>query len=183
MELVIISTGEESTGLLNDFKTPGFSITMSGVDKGLIGTVHHDGNDSTIIVTKNNLSIKNINGRSEVLNLAINLSNKFKLTSLSRMDCDFEIFTSRDQVVLSANDGGAITLMSFEDETEFSSLIPAMNGTVGTSRVGKTIFIESTAVEFGLWVFLTESTVFEKFFGGICWVPELKRSRGNSNKS
>tara|TARA_B110000285_G_C15109205_1_gene609989 strand:- start:770 stop:1069 length:300 start_codon:yes stop_codon:yes gene_type:complete len=99
------------------------------------------------------------------------------------MDCNFEIFTSRDQVVLSANDGGAITLMSFEDETEFSSLIPAMDGTVGTSRVSKTIFIKSTAVEFGLWVFLTESTVFEKFFGGISWVPELKRSGGNSNKS
>ena len=62
MELVIISTGEESTRLLNDLKTPGFSITMSGVDKGLIGTIHHDGNDSTIIVTENNLTIKAIDG-------------------------------------------------------------------------------------------------------------------------
>lgn len=99
------------------------------------------------------------------------------------MDCDLVIFTSRDQVSLVADDGCAITLMSFENEAKFTSLIPAMNGTIRTTRVSETIFIESTAVELSLWVFLTESTVLEKFLSSISWVPELKRSGCNSNKS
>jgi len=118
-----------------------------------------------------------------MLNIAINLSDEFELTSLSRVNGDFVILTGRDQIALMANDGCAITLMSFEDETEFSSLIPAMNGTIGTSRVGKTIFIETAAIEFSLWIFLTECTVLKKFLCGISWVPELKRSSSNSNKS
>ena len=61
VELVIISTCQESSGFLNDLKTPGFSITMSSVDKSLISSVHVDSNDSSIIVTKNNLVIENIN--------------------------------------------------------------------------------------------------------------------------
>lgn len=118
-----------------------------------------------------------------MLNIAINLSDEFELTSLSRVNGDFVILSGRDQISLMTNDGSAITLMSFEDETEFSSLIPAMDGTIGTSRVGKTIFIESAAIEFSLWIFLTECTVLKKFLSGICWVPELKRSSSNSNKS
>ena len=118
-----------------------------------------------------------------MLNIAINLSDEFELTSLSRVNGDFVILSSRDQISLMTNDGCAITLMSFEDETEFSSLIPAMDRTIGTSRVGKTIFIETTAIKFSLWIFLTESTILKKFLCGISWVPELKRSSSHSNKS
>jgi len=134
-------------------------------------------------MTKYNFVIKNINGRCKMLNRAIDLSDKFELTSLCRVNCDFVIFSSRDQVALMADDGCAVTLMSFEDETEFTSLVPAMNGTIGTTGVSKTIFIKSTTIKLSLWVFLTESTVLEKFLGSISWVPELKRSGCNSYKS
>ena len=183
VELVIISTGQESSALLNNLETPRFSIAMGSIDKSLISSIHVDCNDSTIIMTKYNLVIKNINGRCEMLNGAIDLSDEFELSSLCRVDCDFVIFTSRDQVTLSAYDSCAVALMSFEDETEFASLVPAMNGTVSTTGVSKTIFIKSTTVELSLWVFLTKSTVLEKFLRGISWVPELKRSGCNSYES
>jgi len=183
MELVIISTGQESSGFLNNLKTPRFTIAMGSIDKSLISSIHVDSNDSSIIMSKYNLVIKNISGRCKMLNGAIDLSDEFKLTSLCRVNCDFVIFSSRDQVALMADDGCAVTLMSFEDETEFASLVPAMNGTVSTTGVSKTIFIKCTTVELSLWVFLTECTVLEKFLGGISWVPELKRSGCNSYES
>jgi hypothetical protein len=67
---------------LNDLKTPRFTITMSGVYKSLIGTIHVDSNNSSVIVTNNNLVVKDINSRSEMLNSAIDLSDEFELSSL-----------------------------------------------------------------------------------------------------
>jgi hypothetical protein len=60
MELVIVTTSQVSSGFLNDFETPGFTITMSGIDKSLIGTIYVDSNNSTVIVTENNLVVKEI---------------------------------------------------------------------------------------------------------------------------
>jgi hypothetical protein len=57
-----------------------------------------------------------------------------------------------------------------------------MNSTIGTTRVANTIFIKSCAREFGLRKLRAKSTILEKFFGSISWVPELKRSRSDSNE-
>ena len=85
--------------------------------------------------------------------------------------------------MLVADDGCALTLVCFQDKTELASLIPAVDGSVGTTTIAETIFVKTGAVEFGLRVLLSKCSIFEKLFGSVGWVPELKRSSSNSHKS
>ena len=52
--------------------------------------------------------------------------------------------------MLVADDGCALTLVCFQDKTELASLIPAVDGSVGTTTIAETIFVKTGAIEFGL---------------------------------
>jgi len=83
---------------------------------------------------------------------------------------------------LSAGNTCDIASMGFENKTKVLLLVPNVDATVGTSRVADTILIKCSAVEFSLGVLLSKCTIFVQFLRSISWVPELNRSRGNSNK-
>ena len=72
--------------------------------------------------------------------------------------------------------------MSFKDETKLLLLIPDMHATVGSCGVADTILIEGSAVKLGLGELGSEGSVLEQFLAGVGWVPELDRSRGDSDK-
>ena len=99
------------------------------------------------------------------------------------MDTEFVIFSNGKKCVLMAENCGTLTTVCFQDETEFTSLVPAMDCSVGTTCITNTILIEAKAVEFGLSVGWTESTIFEKLLGGISWVPVLKGSGCDGGES
>ncbi len=63
--------------------------------------------------------------------------------------------------------------MCLEDHAELTSLVPTVDTTVSSTTVANTFFVEGSAVELSLGVFLTEGTVFEELLSGISWVPEL----------
>lgn len=61
INFVIITTSEESTLLLDNFKTPSFTVMMRSIDKLLVSSIDINSLDDTIVVTNSDLSIQNIN--------------------------------------------------------------------------------------------------------------------------
>jgi len=90
------------------------------------------------------------------------------------VDSDFVVFATGNKVMLVTDNGGAFPLMCFQDKAKFASLIPTMDGTVGTATIAETIFIKTGAIELCLCVFWSKCTILEKFLSCISWIPELQ---------
>lgn len=73
--------------------------------------------------------------------------------------------------------------MGFENETELTSLVPAMDGSVLTTTVADTILVEHGAVELSLRKLRSECSILEKLLGCISRVPKLNGSCGHGNES
>lgn len=58
MELVVVTTSQERSVLLNDFKAPALSIVVGGVDGHHVLTVDIYGADSSVVVTHENFAIQ-----------------------------------------------------------------------------------------------------------------------------
>jgi hypothetical protein len=98
--LVIISTSKESSLILNDLKTPWFTITMRNVDQLLITSILHDCLNSTVVMTNKNFSIKDINWWGEVTVLKSDLSDKLVFTWFTFKHRNHIIFASWHQSAL-----------------------------------------------------------------------------------
>lgn len=61
-DLIVVSASEEGSLVLEDLKTPSFSIVMRYVDELLVGAIDVDCLDSTVVVTDQNLSIQDVKG-------------------------------------------------------------------------------------------------------------------------
>jgi len=112
VEFVVISWGKEGSILWNDFKTPAFSIAMSDILNLLISSIEVNSNNVSIVVAKQNLLIQNINWRCKVLDLTIDLSDKFKLASLSWVNSNFVVFSTWNKIVFMACNSCTFSLMS-----------------------------------------------------------------------
>jgi hypothetical protein len=53
--------------------------------------------------------------------------------------------------------------MSLKNESELTSLVPAMDRAVGASTIGDTISVKGDTVELGLVKVWTKSSIFKKF--------------------
>ena len=63
MELIVITTGQESACFLDDLEAPALSIVMSGVHLDHIFAINVDCADSAVVMPDQNLSIHEINRR------------------------------------------------------------------------------------------------------------------------
>lgn len=62
VDLVVITTCEEGSLLLEDFKTPSFTVMMRGGNKLLVSSINIDDLDGSIVVTNADLSVQDIEG-------------------------------------------------------------------------------------------------------------------------
>lgn len=79
--------------------------------------------------------------------------------------------------------GCAFGSMSFEDEAKLTSLIPAMDATVGASTIAEAIFIKCRACELSLREPLAKRAMLEELLGCISWMPKLQSPSCYRSKS
>jgi len=83
----------------------------------LISSISIDSDNFSIVMANQDLLVQVVDGWAMMLNVQVNLSDEFKLTSLGRMDSNFVVFAGRDKDVIIAGNGCAFTWMSFEYKT------------------------------------------------------------------
>lgn len=96
-----------------------------------------------------------------MLNSQWNLTNELEPTLVTGMYANLEIFSSRYKHALSSAHGCAFGSMSFENHAKLTSLIPAMDASVGASTEAEAIFIKCRALELSLREPLTKRAMLE----------------------
>lgn len=61
-DLVVVTTGQESTFFFDDLETPGFTVVMSNTMEHSVGAVNVDSLDGAIVVANENLAVQDVEG-------------------------------------------------------------------------------------------------------------------------
>jgi len=91
---VVVTAGQEGSIFFDNVETPGFTIVMTYVHQLFIGSINIDGLDFTIVVSDENLFVKDVEGRGEVIGLKRDLSQVLKLSLIDIEDREHIILSS-----------------------------------------------------------------------------------------
>lgn len=83
---VVVTASQESSFLLNDLKTPGFTVVVRDVDQLLVSAVSVHSLDFAIVMSDEDLAIKDVQGRGEVVDFERDLSHELVLSSVAGED-------------------------------------------------------------------------------------------------
>lgn len=174
MEFIIVSAREEGALLRNDLETPHLAIVVRRSHDLLVAAINFHGGDSSILMSNEYLAAQNVDGGGLMESQQWNLSYVLEVAFVCGVDGNLVVFSSGAQDALVASDGGALSSMSFKNESKLAPLVPAMHASIGSTTVAESFLVEDSTKKLGLSILLAESSVLKQLLGGVSRVPELQ---------